>query len=130
MCQYGIPKTGIWFQTLMQVCFWAYASLSVVASSGIYLIIWSTQTFPIHTMTPVWIFPAYPLLLIAPLAANLIDALPDSAAAERIDSIAIALGAVCIQGTGFMVSMMIYSAFIYRLMTQKLPRETTRPGMV
>lgn len=28
-----------------------------------------------------------------------------------------------------MVSMMIYSAFIYRLMTQKLPQESTRPGM-
>ncbi len=31
---------------------------------------------------------------------------------------------------GFMVSMMIYLAFIYRLMTQKLPQESTRPGMV
>jgi hypothetical protein len=81
-------------------------------------------------MTPIWIFPAYPLLLVGPFAANLIDALPDSAAAARINSIAIALGAICIQGTGFLVSLMIYSAFIYRLMTQKLPRETTRPGMV
>ena len=81
-------------------------------------------------MTPIWIFPAYPLLLMGPIAANLIDALPDSAAAARINSLAIALGAICIQGTGFLVSLMIYSAFIYRLMTQKLPRETTRPGMV
>jgi len=81
-------------------------------------------------MTPIWIFPAYPLLLIGPFAANLIDALPNAAAAARINSIVIALGAICIQGTGFLVSLMIYSAFIYRLMTQKLPRETTRPGMV
>ncbi len=81
-------------------------------------------------MTPIWIFPAYPLLLVGPFAANLIDALPNYAAAAKINSMAIALGAVCIQGTGFLVSMMIYSAFIYRLMTQKLPRETTRPGMV
>ena len=80
-------------------------------------------------MTPIWIFPAYPLLLLAPLAANLIDALPDAAAAQRINSLTIALAAVCVQGTGFLVSLMIYSAFIYRLMTQKLPRETTRPGM-
>ncbi len=81
-------------------------------------------------MTPIWIFPAYPLLLTGPLAANLIDALPDAAAAARINSIAIALGAICTQGTGFLVSLMMYSAYIYRLMTQKLPRETTRPGMV
>lgn len=28
-----------------------------------------------------------------------------------------------------MVSLMIYSAFIYRLMTRKLPNESTRPGI-
>jgi tellurite resistance protein TehA-like permease len=81
-------------------------------------------------MTPIWIFPAYPLLVTAPLAANLIDALPDAAAATRINSMAIALAAICLQGTGFLVSLMVLSAFIYRLMTQKIPRETTRPGMV
>ncbi|KAE8448927.1 hypothetical protein EG329_008723 [Mollisiaceae sp. DMI_Dod_QoI] len=113
MSQYGIAETGEWFQTVMQICFWAYAALSFLASSGLYLIIWSTQTFPIHTMTPIWIFPAYPLLLMGPFAANLIDALPDPAAARRINAVAITFGAVCIQGTGFL----------------KLPRETTRPGM-
>ncbi|CZR59436.1 related to C4-dicarboxylate transport protein mae1 [Phialocephala subalpina] len=129
MSQYGISETSEWFQRMMQVFFWAYVALSFLASSGLYLIIWSTQTFPIHTMTPIWIFPAYPLLLMAPFAANLIDALPNSAAAARINAISITFGALCIQGTGFLVSLMIYSAFIYRLMTQKLPRETTRPGM-
>ncbi|PVH81769.1 hypothetical protein DL98DRAFT_587086 [Cadophora sp. DSE1049] len=127
--QYGIPYTGPWFHTVMQVLFWAYVAISVIASAGIYLIVWSTQSFPIHMMTPVWIFPAYPLLLVAPFAANLIGALPDAAAADRINSIAIAFSAVCVQGIGFLVSLMIYAAFIYRLMMQKLPRETTRPGM-
>lgn len=28
-----------------------------------------------------------------------------------------------------MVSLMVYSAFLYRLMTQKLPKESLRPGM-
>lgn len=88
------------------------------------------RSFPIHTMTPIWIFPGYPLLIVAPFAANLIDALPDAAAASRVNSIAIAFGAICVQGIGFLVSLMIYAAFIYRLMTQKLPREKTRPGMV
>lgn len=70
------------------------------------------------------------MLLVAPFAANLIIALPDSDAASRINSVAIAFGAVCVQGTGFLVSLMIYSAFVYRLMTQKLPKEKARPGMV
>jgi hypothetical protein len=70
------------------------------------------------------------MLLVAPYAGNLINSLPDSDAAARINSVAIAFGAVCVQGTGFLVSLMIYSAFVYRLMTQKLPREKARPGMV
>ncbi|KAH8800199.1 voltage-dependent anion channel [Xylogone sp. PMI_703] len=127
--QYGIPQAGEWLLQTMQVLFWVYAALSIMASSGMYFLLWSTQTFPIHTMTPIWVFPAYPLLLIAPLAANLIDSCPDAAAATHINSPSIVFGAVCVQDTGFLVSLTIYSAFIYRLMTQKPPQETTRPGI-
>lgn len=56
ICQYGIPETGQWLQTTMQVCFWVYLSFVVFASSGIYLIIWSTQyAYPF--------FPQHPHLL-------------------------------------------------------------------
>ena len=76
-------------------------------------------------MTPVWIFPAYPLLVVGPLAALLSG--PAYIDQTRALDITIA-GFVC-QGIGFLVSMTIYSAFIYRLMTQKLPQENIRPGM-
>jgi hypothetical protein len=42
IAQYGVPKTGLWLQTTMQVCFWAYATLSVLSSAAIYLMLWST----------------------------------------------------------------------------------------
>lgn len=74
-------------------------------------------------MTPVWIFPAYPLLIIGPHAAVLSKTL------EPSESFTVIIGGFTIQGIGFMVSLMIYSAFIYRLMTQKLPQEGARPGM-
>jgi tellurite resistance protein TehA-like permease len=98
---------------------------------GSWLIVLITyRSFPIHNMTPIWIFPAYPLLLSAPFGSNLIDALPNVSDASRVNAVAIALGAVMLQGTGFLVSLNIYGAFIYRLMTQKLPRDTLKPGMV
>ncbi|MCJ1486225.1 hypothetical protein MMC06_006402 [Schaereria dolodes] len=74
-------------------------------------------------MTPVWIFPAYPLLIIGP-HAGIISADLDSKRALDI-----IVGGWTLQGIGFMVSLTIYSAFIYRLMTQKLPQESLRPGM-
>ena len=121
--QYGLNNVGPWLNTAVLVLFWIDAALAVIASTGIYLVIWSTQTFTIHQMTPIWIFPAYPLLIIGPYAAVLSATLDQSRALDII------IGGFTLQGVGFLVSLTIYAAFIYRLMTQKLPKESTRPGM-
>jgi len=84
---------------------------------------WSTQTFTISQMTPIWIFPVYPLLIVGPHAGVLSAALIPERAFDII------VGGFTLQGIGYMVSLTIYSAFIYRLMTQKLPKESLRPGM-
>lgn len=89
-----------------------------------------TRIFPVHTMTPTWVFPAYPLLLNAPFAANLIAAADSAGHKLSTNTVAMALGATAIQGTGCLIAFMISSAFIYRLMTQKLPRDMQRPGIV
>ncbi|KAF5000003.1 hypothetical protein FGRMN_2084 [Fusarium graminum] len=128
-CQYGIPYAGPWLLNTMEWVFWVYAALSVSSSAFLYLILWSTLIFPVHTMTPTWVFPAYPLLLNAPFAANLIAAANSSGYELSADPVAMALGAAAIQGTGCLIAFMISSAFIYRLMTQKLPRDMQRPGI-
>ncbi|KAK5169842.1 uncharacterized protein LTR77_005820 [Saxophila tyrrhenica] len=84
---------------------------------------WSTQTYTIDQMTPVWIFPAYPLLIIGPFAGEL------SAHIAGDKALGVIVAGWVFQGIGFLVSLMIYASFIYRLMTQKLPRESLRPGM-
>ncbi|QYT01349.1 hypothetical protein H0G86_008392 [Trichoderma simmonsii] len=129
ICQFGVPHCGVWLLKTLQILFWIYTGLSAVASAGLYLILWSTLIFPIHMMTPTWVFPAYPLMLTAPFACNLIAA---ASATGRIDVLyapAVALSAVATQGTGCLISLMISAAFIYRLMTQKLPRDFQRPGV-
>ncbi|KAK4893469.1 hypothetical protein LTR27_008151 [Elasticomyces elasticus] len=125
--EYGEPHAGPWLLKTMCCLFWVYCALATVFSLGIYLIMWSTQTFTIAQMTPVWIFPAYPLLVIGPHASVL------AAKAHLLNngytSLNFIIGGFVFQGIGFMVSLMIYAAFIYRLMTQKLPQESLRPGM-
>ena len=81
-------------------------------------------------MTPTWVFPAYPLLLTAPFAAALISAADSSATSLRDGATGAALAAITTQGTGFLIAFLISAAFIYRLMTQKLPRDFQRPGIV
>ncbi|KAK3315028.1 voltage-dependent anion channel-domain-containing protein [Apodospora peruviana] len=128
-CQYGVPRAGPWLIQMMEAMFWIYVSASTFASTGMYLTLWSTQVFPIHTMTPIWVFPAYPLLLTAPFGANLISAASTSGQLKSINTIAIAMASVTVQGTGFLIAFMIMAAFLYRLMTQKLPRDAQRPGV-
>ncbi|KAK5135248.1 hypothetical protein LTR08_005498 [Meristemomyces frigidus] len=123
--EYGLAdgKTGLWLLHTMRALFWTYCALAVFFSCGIYLVMWSTQTYTIAQMTPVWIFPAYPLLFVGPYAGVL------SVRTDGIMALQIIIGGFVFQGIGFMVSLMIYAAFIYRLMTQKLPQESLRPGM-
>lgn len=122
--QYGFGRVGEWLNRAVLVLFWFDCGLAVVLSIIIYLVLWSTQTFTIARMTPIWIFPAYPLLIIGPHAANLCSRVLTSHQAIRV-----LVGGFTIQGIGFLVSLTIYSAFVYRLMTQKLPAEPLRPGM-
>ncbi|BCS30357.1 putative C4-dicarboxylate transporter/malic acid transport protein [Aspergillus puulaauensis] len=121
--QYGTDNTGPWLTNVVHVLFWVDSALAVISSAGIYLLLWSTQTFTIAQMTPIWIFPAYPMLIIGPHAGLL------SAKLEPSRALPIIVGGTTIQGVGFLVSLMVYSAFIYRLMSQKLPKENIRPGM-
>ncbi|KAL8687464.1 MAG: hypothetical protein Q9224_005144 [Gallowayella concinna] len=74
-------------------------------------------------MTPIWIFPIYPLLIIGPHAAVLCKTLSPATSLDII------IGGFTLQGVGFLVAFMIYASFIYRLMTQKLPHPSARPGM-
>ena len=89
---------------------------------------WSTQTFTLANMTPVWIFPAYPLLLVGPLAGALSEAMINAPPGDHRRLNICVSGVIC-QGLGFSLSSMVYAAFLYRLMTHKLPTESTRPGM-
>ncbi|KGO64156.1 C4-dicarboxylate transporter/malic acid transport protein [Penicillium expansum] len=119
-----VPASIVSFGTiLINVSQYGPENTAVMFSAGVYLLLWSTQTFTIAQMTPIWIFPAYPMLIIGPHAGIL------SAKLEPSQSLPVIIGGMTIQGVGFLVSLMVYSAFIYRLMTQKLPKENIRPGM-
>ncbi|KAH9223560.1 voltage-dependent anion channel-domain-containing protein [Leptodontidium sp. 2 PMI_412] len=127
--KYGVPSSGKWLQTGLEVLFWVYAAMAFLSSCAIYVILWSTQQFSLREMTPIWVFPVYPLLIVAPLAASLINSVPTPTDTLRISSKTIIVGAITLQGTGFLVSALIYSAYLYRLMTNGLPSPRQLPSM-
>ncbi|KAK0107123.1 hypothetical protein ONS95_003829 [Cadophora gregata] len=127
--KYGVPSSGKWLQTGLEVLFWVYAAMAFLSSCAIYVILWSTQHFSLCDMTPIWVFPVYPLLILAPMAAALINSVPTPDDTLRISSKTIIAGATTLQGCGFLVSALIYSAFLYRLMTNGLPSRRQLPSM-
>lgn len=65
------------------------------------------------------------MLLTGPLAS----ALSAAQGARGTSALDMIIGGFMCQGAGFMVSVMIYAAFLYRLMSHKLPEESARPGI-
>lgn len=122
--EYGANNAGQWLTHVVWGLFWFNLGLAFVLSITIYMILWSSLTFTIAQMTPIWIFPAYPLLIIGPHAANLSAKLESP---ER--ALQVIIGGFTVQGIGFLVSLTIYSSFVYRLMSQKLPADPSRPAM-
>jgi len=48
----GNGRSGYWLERTMIVLFWCYCGLALSFTCGIYLIMWSTQTYTISRMTP------------------------------------------------------------------------------
>jgi len=117
--QYGLApgKTGPWLLDAMVIIFWIYMGSAIIFSTGIYLLLWNTQTFTVQTMTPIWIFPAYPLLLIGPLASA-VTSPPTGAVGSR--GLQIIVGGMIGHGMGFLLSLTMHATYVYRMMTQKL----------
>lgn len=102
----GVSATGPWLLDTLVVIFWVYTAGAVAFTVGIYVLVWSTQTFTVQTMTPLWIFPAYPLLLVGPFAAVLTTG-PDGAGGTR--GLQIIVGGVVVQGMGFLLSLTMHA---------------------
>lgn len=42
ICEYGVPHAGVWLLQTMEVMFCIYIAVSMFASAGLYLVLWST----------------------------------------------------------------------------------------
>lgn len=120
---FGTPKLGNWWTVLSRVIYWLYCAIAVVGSGLSYLTMWSCVPRTVNSMTPVWIFPIYPCLLVGPITSVVTSYQPYP------HNIRMLVAGAAIQGIGFLIALMVYAAYISRLMTDKLPDPSNRPGM-
>ena len=120
---YGGPSSGAWLTRAMEVCFWMYSACAFCVGVSQYTLLFVAERLPVPAAMPAWIFPAYPFLVIGPLAGTLLSSQPPDAALPMF------VGSIMLQGLGWLISIWMYGIYIQRLMSSSLPPPPSRPGM-
>ncbi|KAI1875361.1 hypothetical protein JX265_004419 [Neoarthrinium moseri] len=121
--EYGVPATGPWLVRALEVLFWLYAACALLVVIFQYHVILDEEELPVRDCMPAWILPAYPFLVLGPLAAVLEYSQPQPAAMP------ILIGGLVFEGLGWSVAFIMYTVYFTRLINSKLPFESKRPGM-
>ncbi|KAI1861409.1 uncharacterized protein JN550_010789 [Neoarthrinium moseri] len=121
--EYGVPATGPWLVRALEVLFWLYAACALLVVIFQYHVIFDEEELPVRDCIPVWILPAYPFLVLGPLAAVLEYSQPQPAATP------ILISGLVFEGLGWSVAFIMYTVYFTRLINSKLPFESKRPGM-
>ena len=115
-------------QTLSRVevaLFWAYCACTFIVAVAQYSFVFSEHTYPLQTMMPSWILPAFPIMLSGTIAS--VIASPHQQPISQC--LAVVIAGLTFQGLGMMISVLMYAHYIGRLMQAGLPCREHRPGM-
>lgn len=123
MQEYGVPSVGPWLVQALEILFWAYAACALLVVVFQYHVIFDLEQLPVTHAMPAWLLPAYPFLVLGPLAAALEDTQPARA------STPILIGGIVFEGLGWSVAFIMYTVYFTRLINSQLPEPSKRPGM-
>lgn len=123
MYRFGVPSTGPWLTTVCEVLFWIYVGVTFIVAVLQYLLLFTGRQLTLQSMLPSWTMPAFPIMLSGTIATIIAPGLSET----RRMSVLVA-GAM-FQGLGFWIAILMYSAWIVRLMQSGLPVPALRPGM-
>lgn len=124
---YGVSGLGNlrsdWLIKALEICFWLYACCALLVVVFQYHVIFDEEQLRVSNAMPAWILPAYPFLVLGPLAAKLAASQPVDAAVPMI------IAGLLFNGLGWMIAFLMYGLYIARLVAHDLPRPPERPGM-
>ena len=121
--QYGAPNCGPWLVKTIEVLFWGYSAIALLAVIFQYYVIFATEKLEVKEAIPGWILPAYPLIVLGPLAAAVVGTQPPSS------DLNIWIGGVMFLGLGWILAFLMYTLYFTRLIVGKFPQPSLRPGM-
>jgi len=102
------------------VSFWTYAGCPLLVLVFQYHVILDEEKLLAFEAMSVWVLPAYPFIVLGPLASVLLYSQPKSAA------IPIRIVGLMFQGLGWMNALIIYTIYVTRLINSDMPEEPKR----
>jgi C4-dicarboxylate transporter/malic acid transport protein len=120
---YGVPACGPWLVDALWGVFWAYLAVTMLSAVVQFSVLFNGGHMPVHSMTPAWVLPVFPVMLAGVMAASLAAPQPPERALPMI------LAGVTCEAMGFMVSTFVYPLYFGRLMQDGLPDHPMRPAM-
>ncbi|KAJ7085555.1 voltage-dependent anion channel [Mycena epipterygia] len=123
MARYGIPSSGPWLLVTYRVLFWIYFVGTFFIAVGQYTLLFTSPLLKIEDMTPAWDLPIFPFMLCGTIASA------GAALQPPEQAVPIIIAGLAAQGLGMLVSMSMYSSYVWRLIQFGFPPVQARPGM-
>ncbi|KAI0006545.1 malic acid transport protein [Xylariaceae sp. FL0662B] len=123
IARYAIPSCGPWLVIVYRILFWIYFAVTFLIAVGQYSLLFTSPRLKIQDMTPAWDLPIFPFMLSGTVAATGAAQQPASQAVPMI------VGGLTAQGLGMLVSILMYAAYIQRMIQYGFPSPNSRPGM-
>ena len=121
---FAAPSPGSGLATAFLAFFWIYLICALCAGTGLHLLLFHQRHLDARDMTPAWLLPVLPIILIGVLAGSVADTLTPSQAYPVLVA-----GLLC-SSMGFFLSLPMAAIYLHRLFVAGLPRPDIRPGMM
>ncbi|KAI6366977.1 hypothetical protein MCOR25_005028 [Pyricularia grisea] len=121
--RYLIPENSVALNTFIQVMFWSYVTVSMIATITQYSYIFTTHQYGLQAMMPAWLLPVLPIMLAGTISSVI------SATQPSMQATSIIVAGLLSQGLGMIISLLIYAHMIGRLMSSTFPDREARPAL-
>lgn len=118
-----------WLHQTIEAFFWIYAAGALQLVIFQYHVIFDEGRLPIvKEAMPTWILPAYPFIIMGPLAAMILKYGSHEPGQDR-SATAMLIGGIFFAGLGWSLAFIMYTVYITRLIGGALPKAKKRPDM-
>ncbi|KAJ7719498.1 voltage-dependent anion channel [Mycena metata] len=123
IARYGVPSAGTWLIVTYRILFWVYFVVSFVAAVGLYFLLFTSPALKLSDMSPAWDLPIFPFMLSGTIASA------GAALQPPVQAVPMIVAGLTAQGLGMMISILMYSNYIHRMIQYGFPSPQSRAGM-